>query len=298
MSDLPANDLPADIRTEYPFSGKLLTLPSGVRLHYLDEGSGPVVLLLHGNPTWSFYYRRLVAQLVAQGFRCVVPDHIGCGLSDKPSDYPYTLAQRIADVRQLVAHLRIDAYHLVVHDWGGAIGCGLAVQQLSSVRRVVLLNTAAYLSQRIPARIALLKIPVLGPVLIRGLNAFAGPAAYMSVRKPLTPAIKRGFLWPYRSWRDRVAVWNFVKDIPLRASHRSYATLAEVEAGLPGLREKPVLLFWGGRDFCFNDHFFRRWREWLPHAEVAYLENCGHYVLEDADMSELEQIVNFLKAGG
>lgn len=295
MSLLPAADLPSDVRLEYPFAGNLCTLPSGARLHYLDEGCGPVVLLLHGNPTWSFYYRRLINLLVGRGFRCVVPDHIGCGLSDKPADYSYTLEQRIADVGFLVDHLEIEAYHLVVHDWGGAIGCGLAGRQPERLQRLVLLNTAAFRSKRIPARIALLKVPVLGPALIRGLNAFAGPAAVMSVRKPLAPAVRRGFLWPYRSWKSRVAVWHFVKDIPLREAHPSYPTLAKVEAGLVALGSKPTLLFWGGRDFCFNDHFFRSWKERLPQAETCYLPNSGHYVLEDAELSELEKIATFLK---
>lgn len=295
MSYLPATDLPLDVRVEYPFAGNLLTLPGGANLHYLDEGRGPVVILLHGNPTWSFYFRRLINLLVGRGFRCVVPDHIGCGLSDKPADYPYTLKQRIADVAFLVDHLQIDTYHLIVHDWGGAIGCGLAGQQPERVQRLVLLNTAGFLSKRIPLRIACLKIPILGPALIRGLNAFAGPAAVMSVRKPLAKAVRRGFLWPYRSWKNRVAIWHFVKDIPLREAHPSYRTLAEVESGLGKLREKPVLLFWGGRDFCFNDHFLRRWKELLPKAETCYLKECGHYVLEDAEWAELEKIAAFLE---
>ena len=113
--------LPEPVRAEYPFPGELLELSSGACMHYLDEGSGPVVVLLHGNPTWSFFYRNLVQSLTAEGFRCVVPDHIGCGLSDKPQNYPYILAQRITDVEELLAALKIDRYSLVVHDWGGAI---------------------------------------------------------------------------------------------------------------------------------------------------------------------------------
>lgn len=294
MSQLPANDLPPDIRLEYPYAGNLLELPSGASMHYLDEGRGPVVLLVHGNPTWSFYFRNLVDLLVERGFRCIVPDHIGCGLSDKPADYNYTLAQRIADLEFLVQHLDLHHYHLVVHDWGGAIGCGLAGRKPEAVGRMVLLNTGAFRSKRIPARIALVKLPGLGPLIIRGLNGFAGPAAIMAVRRPLAPAVHRGLLWPYRNWRDRVAVWNFVRDIPLEASHRSYQTLLEVEEGLERLREKPSLLFWGGRDFCFNRHFLQRWQSLLPDAETDLLPDCGHYVLEDASDEELKRIAGFL----
>jgi len=296
MNHLRASDLPPDVRLEYPYSGNLFEQPGGAAMHYLDEGNGPVVLMLHGNPTWSFYYRNLLNVLVAAGFRCVVPDHIGCGLSDQPEDYDYTLKRRIDDVARLIDHLGISRFSLVVHDWGGAIGCGLAGLRPEAVEKLLLLNTAAYLSKRIPLRIALLKLPVLGPLIIRGLNGFAGPAVNMSVMRPLSKAVRRGFLWPYRSWSRRVAVWNFVKDIPLRTSHPSYAELSAVEKGLDQLRAKPVKLVWGGKDFCFNHHFFQRWQEIFPAAAAHYHKDCGHYVLEDGGLSVWEEIRNFLQA--
>ncbi|HKK18896.1 MAG TPA: alpha/beta fold hydrolase, partial [Opitutales bacterium] len=192
MSRLRASSLPPDVRLEYPYSGNLFEQPDGTVMHYLDEGSGPVVLMLHGNPTWSFYFRNLINQLVAAGFRCIAPDHIGCGLSDQPQDYDYTLKRRIDDVERLVAHLGIAGFSLVLHDWGGAIGCGLAGRRPDSLEKLVLLNTAAYRSKRIPLRIAVLKLPVIGPVIIRGLNGFAGPAANMAVVHPLPKAVRRG----------------------------------------------------------------------------------------------------------
>ena len=289
-----AADLPEAVREEYSFSGGLLELSSGAQMHYLDEGSGPVVVLLHGNPTWSFYYRNLVQSLTAAGFRCVVPDHIGCGLSDKPQDYAYTLAQRITDVEELLGHLEIDRYSLVVHDWGGAIGCGLAGRSPDRLDKLVLLNTGAFRSKRIPWRIAAVKTPLLGEAAIRGLNAFAGPAAWMSVTRRLNSAVKQGFLWPYRSWADRVAVWNFVKDIPLGSGHPSYTELTEVESGLASLANKPISIVWGGRDFCFNRHFLARWQRIFPRAKTTLLEDCGHYVLEDGGERAIGPVVEFL----
>ncbi len=294
MSASRASELPTEVRVEYPFAGNTLELPSGHRMHYLDEGRGPAVLMLHGNPTWSFYYRNLVKALSEAGHRCIVPDHIGCGLSDKPQDYPYTLAQRIADVECLIEALDLDRFSLVVHDWGGAIGCGVAGRRPDALDKLVLLNTGAFRSKHIPKRIAFVKIPVLGEGIIRGLNGFAGPAARMSVRIPLSPTVRRGLLWPYDNWKHRVAVWNFVKDIPLGPSHRSYATLAKVEAGLAALSEKPVLIEWGGRDFCFDRHFLERWRERFPQAECRVHEGAGHYVLEDASGPVIERIREFL----
>ena len=255
-----SDQLPAEVRTLYPFKGKLFEQLGAdsdpVQMHYLDEGTGPVVLMLHGNPTWSFYYRNLVKTLVAAGFRCIVPDHVGCGLSDKPDTYDYTLSRRIEDVERLVDHLKIDRWSLVVHDWGGAIGCGLAGRRPEALEKLVLLNTAAFCSKRIPWRIAVVKMPVIGEFIIRGLNGFARPATWMAVASPLSMPVKTGYLWPYGNWSDRVALWNFVKDIPLREGHRSYPTLLEVETGLSGLKDRPVQIVWGGKDFCFNLHFF------------------------------------------
>ena len=191
MTNLRASQLPPKVRLEYPFAGNLFDQPATplsegpVQMHYLDEGSGPVVILLHGNPTWSFYYRDLVTTLVAAGYRCIVPDHVGCGLSDKPRDYPYTLARRIDDVERLVDHLAITEFSLVVHDWGGAIGCGLAGRRPAALQKLVLLNTGAFRSKRIPLRIAAIKLPVLGEAVIRGLNGFAGPAANIMKTKKL-----------------------------------------------------------------------------------------------------------------
>ncbi len=265
-------------------------------MHYIDEGVGPVVIMLHGNPTWSFYYRNLVKQLSAAGFRCIVPDHIGCGLSDKPKNYNYTLKQRIEDVEGLIDHLGIDQFSLVMHDWGGAIGCGVAGRRPQALQKLVLLNTGAFRSKRIPLRIAAIKVPGLGEAIIRGLNGFAGPAATMAAKVPLKPAVKRGMLWPYRSWSDRVAVWNFVKDIPLNESHSSYETLAEVEAGLAKLADKPVQLVWGAKDFCFSMHFYERFREFFPSAESVVYPKLGHYILEDAGADAWQKIEDFLSA--
>ena len=302
MTSLRASQLPAPVRIEYPFAGNLFDQPGTpssagpVQMHYLDEGTGPVVLLLHGNPTWSFYYRNLVHALTAAGYRCIVPDHVGCGLSDKPQDYPYTLQRRIEDVGRLLDYLDIRRFSLVVHDWGGAIGCGLAGRRPAALDKLVLLNTGAFRSKRIPPRIAAVKVPLLGEAIIRGLNGFAGPAALMSVRIPLAPAVRAGLLWPYRSWADRVAVWNFVKDIPLHPSHPSYAALLEVESGLEQLADKPVQIVWGGKDFCFNRHFLARWREIFPQAAVQLYRQHGHYILEDGGREVAQQITAFLDA--
>ncbi|MES2692914.1 MAG: alpha/beta fold hydrolase [Verrucomicrobiota bacterium] len=279
-----AGAVPDWLREEYPFTPQSLRTASGARMSFLDEGprSDEAVLMLHGNPTWSFYYRHLVRALAPQ-LRCVVPDHIGMGLSDKPQDYAYTLAQRIADVEALVAQLGLKRIHLVVHDWGGAIGFGFAARHPAKIARIVILNTAAFLSEDIPTRIALCKTPLIGPLVVRGANGFAWPATWMAMhRRQLSEVEKRGYLLPYNSWANRVAVNAFVQDIPLRPAHRSWITLRAVGEGVAQFRDRPTLIVWGGRDFCFNDRFLARWREVLPHARVQRLADAGHYVLDDA----------------
>lgn len=291
-----APPLPAWLQAEYPFSPRSFVTPRGARLSFLDEGprAEEAVLMVHGNPTWSFYYRGLV-QALAPNHRCIVPDHVGMGLSDKPQGYDYTLATRIADLEALVASLGVKRVHLVVHDWGGAIGLGFASRHPRMIGRIVILNTAAFRSERIPRRIALCKAPLIGPLLVRGANGFAGPATWMSMhRRALTTAEKRGYLFPYDSWAHRVAVSAFVQDIPLHASHPTWPTLAAVEQGLALFRDRPVLVVWGGRDFCFNDHFLARWREVFPHAAVHRLADAGHYVLDDASEEAVPLITRFL----
>ena len=294
MSMARASQLPPDIRFEYPYASNNLTLPNGTKMHFVDEGAGPVVLMLHGNPTWSFYYRDLIRQLSASGYRCIAPDHIGCGLSDKPKDYNYTLAQRIEDIESLIDHLGIRQFSLILHDWGGAIGCGVAGRKPDAIEKLVLLNTGAFLTKRIPLRIAAIKLPYLGEAIIRGLNGFAGPATNMAAKIPLNPTVKRGMLWPYRCWADRVAIWNFVKDIPLHKRHPSYDTLTEVQAGLAKLVDKPVQLIWGAKDFCFNLHFHSCFQTYFPKAKSVVYPKYGHYILEDAGKDAWQKIEDFL----
>lgn len=292
----PPPGIPEWLKQLYPFTPHAFTTPGGARMSFLDEGprTEEAVLMLHGNPTWSFYYRELVLAL-APTQRCVVPDHIGMGLSEKPEDYAYTLETRIADIEALVMRLGLKRVHLVVHDWGGAIGFGFAARHAGLIGRILILNTAAFRMELIPARIQLCKLPVIGPSIVRAFNGFAGPATWMAMsRRPLTTDEKRAFLFPYDSWANRVAVSAFVRDIPLHSRHPSWPTLRAVESGLEQFRERPVLILWGGKDFCFNDAFLAQWRRFLPAAKVHRFEDAGHYVLADAREEVIPRAVDFL----
>jgi haloalkane dehalogenase len=295
MADAPRNLLPdmLPFRSLYPFASNWLHIPGG-ELHYVDEGAGGTpALLLHGNPTWSFYYRRLIAALRPTR-RVIAPDHLGCGLSAKPQRYPYRLDDHIENLGRLVQALGLDEIDLVVHDWGGAIGFGLAVRRLVRVRRIVALNTAAFLSPNIPLRIAACKIPFFGDIAVRGLNGFARAATLMAVERPLDPLVREGYLFPYRNHHDRIATLRFVQDIPLDPAHPTWRTVAEIDARLPLLRDTPLLILWGGKDWCFDDRFLAGWLARFPHAEVHRFDNAGHYVLEDAHEEIIPRIMHFL----
>ena len=293
-------EIPTWLREEYPFSPQAFITPRGARMNYLDEGPrvDEAVLMVHGNPTWSYYYRGLVRAL-SDRVRCIVPDHVGMGLSEKPQNYPYTLATRIEDLTALIQSLNLKRIHLVVHDWGGAIGFGFAASRFREIGRIAVLNTAAFRSTQIPARIAACKSRGFGPFLVRALNGFAWPATWMAMhRRALTRCEKKGYLLPYDSWANRVAVSAFVQDIPLRSTHPSWSTLQSVEEALPRFRERPVLVVWGGKDFCFNEHFLAIWRDTLPTAKVHRIADAGHYVLDDAREEAVPLITSFFAPRG
>jgi haloalkane dehalogenase len=283
----------------YPFNGHYLPLAGGIRVHYLDEGQGQPVVMLHGNPTWSFYYRNLVLGL-RDTFRCIVPDHIGCGLSDKPDDrrYVYTLRRRVEDLETLLQHLQLgEDLTLVLHDWGGMIGMAYAHRHPRSIRRLVVLNTAAFrlpASKRLPWSLRLCRTTAVGPLVVRGLNAFCRGAARHCVTRPLPPSVRSAYLAPYDSWNHRIAVLRFIQDIPVVPSDPAHDLVAEVESGLPQFANVPMLLCWGLRDFVFDADYLQEWQRRFPKAEVHSFVAAGHYVLEDAGEQILPALLDFL----
>lgn len=253
-------------------------------------------MLVHGNPTWSFYYRRLIEKL-SQNHRVVAVDNIGCGYSDKPQNYEYSLENHISNLSTLLETVGINQCSMVLHDWGGAIGMGYAVKNLAQIEKIVVMNTAAFRSKEIPLRIALCRLPLIGEIMVRGFNAFALAATYMAVTRPMAQNIRNAYLAPYNSWKNRIATHRFVQDIPLKPSHRSYSHLVQIEEGLISLHEQkiPLLILWGGKDFCFTKTFYDEWRERFPNAEAHFFADYGHYLLEDGFEEVSEHIELFFR---
>ena len=279
----------------YPFTSLYFDL-NPYKLHYLDEGEGEVLLFLHGNPTWSFYYRSLIQNFQGR-YRCVAPDHIGCGFSDKPQDYSYTLTTHIDNLEKLVDFLGLKNITLMVHDWGGAIGMGLAVRKPELIKRLVLFNTASFLSMDIPLRIGLCRMPLLGTILIRHLNLFVKGVLRFGLkrRKQLTQNVRAGYLAPYDTFENRIANLKFVQDIPMEQTVPSYSVIQYIETNLKQFDGHPILIIWGSEDFCFNVKFLNKWREIFPRAEVREVCNAGHLVVEDAIDEIIPWIEGFLR---
>jgi pimeloyl-ACP methyl ester carboxylesterase len=259
-------------------------------LRYLDEGSGPAVVCVHGNPTWSFYYRRLL-RVLSTDHRVIVPDHLGMGRSDMPSElyYGFDLAARVADFGDLMDHLGVGISRpatLVVHDWGGAIALTWATRQPHRVGRLVVLNTAAFPmpdGHRFPWLLRPFRVPYLGEALVCGLNAPVHGTLWIGARRQRLPApVRRSYRAPYGSWHRRTAVLRFVRDVPVAPGGSTHALLAETDAELHRLADRPALIVWGMRDPVLSPPILDEWRRRLPAAVVHAIADAGHLVLEDA----------------
>ncbi|HKK91464.1 MAG TPA: alpha/beta fold hydrolase [Desulfobacteraceae bacterium] len=285
----------------YNFTSRY-ALINGHTLHYLDQGEGKPVLMVHGNPTWSFYFRNLVTQLSGQ-YRTIAPDHMGCGFSDKPDTnrYDYTLASRVKDLEALVEHLNLtEKITLVVHDWGGMIGLAFALAHLDRIEKIIITNTSGFLlprNKRFPLRLGLIKYlkPLAVPAVL-GLNLFSRCALFMAASTKLGTDVKTGLTAPYNSWKNRIATLKFVEDIPLGPKDPSYSLVKGVDDNLSKLAGIPMLILWGKQDFVFDEAFLDEWKARFPHARVHLFEDAGHYLFEDKPRKTAELIEKFLKA--
>jgi pimeloyl-ACP methyl ester carboxylesterase len=269
-------------------------------MHYVDEGTNQpqTLLFVHGNPTWSFHWRRLISANSNQ-YRCVAPDHLGCGLSDL-QPRPLRLADHIANLVSLIEKLDLRRITLVAQDWGGAIGLGALLVERQRFKRIVLFNTGAFRPWFIPLRIEVCRTPILGRLALQGANAFSLAALRMTLasKKQLEPDVAAGYLAPYDTWTRRGAVYQFVKDIPLDQSHPTWQTLGDIEQQLQSVASMPQLLVWGMKDWCFTPECLDRFVAYWPQAEVRRLADVGHWVVEDTPEEAERLLSKFLQRTG
>jgi haloalkane dehalogenase len=275
---------------------------NGLRLHFLDEGEGEPLIMLHGNPTWSFLYRHLIEQLNGS-CRIVVPDHIGCGLSDKPDDarYAYRLANRVDDLAFLIDQLGLRGrLTLVLHDWGGMIGMTYAARYPERIARLIIGNTAAFhkpAAKSFPWALWVVRDTLLGAWLVRRLNLFARGTCWIGCKKrPLPRAVRNAYTAPYDSWAHRIAIHRFVQDIPLRPGDQSFDLISCTQDRLALLDSIPMLIVWGMKDFVFDATILQEWLRRFPLAEVHRFPKAGHLVFEDERDAIGELVQSFLRA--
>ena len=289
----------SNFRHLYPFKSHYMDL-NGLKYHYVDEGRGEPVVMVHGNPTWSFYFRDLIKALSGQ-YRVIAPDHIGCGLSDKPDSktYEYRLKNRVDDLEVLIENLKIkEKITLVLHDWGGFIGMAYALRHPERICRFVLMNTAAFLpppGKPIPIILKLIRsLKPLAMLAVQGFNLFALGALFKNSHRGLSKDVKAGLIAPYNCWENRIATLKFVQDIHLTVNNPSYKIVKQVDNNLNLFLNIPILICWGEHDFVFDSDYLAEWLRRFPDAEVHRFPQAGHYVLEDASEKIIPLIDRFL----
>jgi haloalkane dehalogenase len=209
-----------------------------------------------------------------------------------------TLDDHIGNLCALIGRLNLRNITLVAQDWGGAIGLGAMLEQPVRLERIALFNTGAFTPRYIPWQIRVCRLPIFGRLAVQGGNLFSRAALRMTLarQKQLEPAVAAGYLAPYDTWAHRRAVYEFVRDIPDSPGHPTWAMLAKIERQLPKLAERPALLVWGMRDWCFRSDCLDRFLAAWPHANVHRLEDVGHWVVEDAPDESLAIVERFLAA--
>jgi cis-3-alkyl-4-acyloxetan-2-one decarboxylase len=290
-----ASELTGSFGGTFPYEARYVQA-GDVRLHYVDEGprDAPPLLMLHGNPTWSYMYRHPIELLSARGHRCVAFDHMGFGRSDKPAEpRRYVLANHVANAIALIDELDLRDITLVLHDWGGPIGLGAALERRERVRALVVMNTWAWeLPSFLPGFLRQFRTDGLGEIL-----ALAGNLAVESIpggmaNRDVDPVMMDAYRAPFPDYWSRLGTLAFVRDVPLTENDPSAALMGQIHEALPGL-ELPLQVIWGMRDRVFVSAFADQWLELFPGARTAELD-AAHYLVEDRPDEVAEIIGEFV----
>jgi haloalkane dehalogenase len=280
-------------RTAYPFEPRYFEV-DGARMHYVDEGEGPPVVMVHGTITWSFLYRDLIRAL-APRYRCIAPDHLGYGLSDKPEHVPYRPADHARRLKALIEHLDLRDVTLIVHDFGGPIGLSYALDEPGNVRSLVLFNTWMWSlrGEPIVELASRLGGGAVGRFFFRRFNIELRTVfkAAWADRSKLTTALHQQYLKPFPQPSDREPMWVLARE--LLGSSEWYDELWSRRERISAI---PALLLWGLKDPIFRARHLARWQALFADAETVQFPKAGHFVQEEA-RDELRPIVErFLEA--
>ena len=279
-------------KKEYPFKSHFLPLTMG-RMHYVDEGNGSPIVMVHGNPTWSFLYRHLIKGL-SKTHRCIAMDHIGFGLSDKPTEWSYLPEEHARNLEALLHHLDLKEITLIVHDWGGPIGLAYAIHHPDNVKNIILMNTWMWSAKGDPhyERFSKMIGGPIGRFLIKRFNFFVRVIMKQAMgdKSKLPPAIHQHYLKVARTPEERKGSWVFPKQII-----GSSDWLSHLWSQRDKLKEKPTLILWGKKDIAFRKKELEQWSALFLNKEVVVLEGVGHFVQEEKGEELCPIIERFLK---
>jgi haloalkane dehalogenase len=292
-----ATTLNGDFGGTFPYEPRFVDAGE-IRLHYVDEGppDAPPLLFVHGNPTWSYLWRRPIAELSSRGHRCVAFDHMGFGRSDKPPQLSaYSLERHIGNAIALIDALDLSNVTLVGHDWGGPIGLGALLERRDRLRAVALMNTWAWeLPSFLPPFLREFRTEGLGEILALGGNLFVESIPGGMRRRDADPLMMEAYRAPFPDYWSRAGTLAFQREIPLTERDRSAPLMASIHERLPDL-SLPVLLVWGMRDPVFQPVFLEQWRELFPKAETVELDDASHFLVEDSPDAVTDAIAGFLR---
>jgi cis-3-alkyl-4-acyloxetan-2-one decarboxylase len=287
--------LDGDFEGTFPFMPRYLRAED-LTLHYVDEGprDAQPLLFAHGNPTWSYLWRRPIAELSERGHRCVAFDHMGFGRSDKPPHMAvYSLQAHVDNALALIDGLDLRDVLLVAHDWGGPIGLGALLERRERLRALVLMNTWAWeLPSFLPPFLREFRAEGLGEILALGGNLFVESIPGGMARRDIDPVMMEAYRAPFPDYWSRVGMLAFQREIPLTERDRSAQLMGSIHERLWEL-DVPVLLVWGLRDPVFQPVFLDQWRELFPAARTVELEDAGHFLIEDRPEAVTEAIASF-----
>jgi haloalkane dehalogenase len=270
----------------YPFRSHFIEIDSN-QIHFVDEGSGPTLLLLHGNPSWSFLYRHVIRRLSHQ-FRCVALDYPGFGLSSARPGYSFTPREHSTILERFILALDLREIGLAVQDWGGPIGLGFAGRHRDRIRALIICNTWAWPAQRTKqlARFSKIVGSSAGRFFILKFNVFVNLILPSGISRRLSTAEMRAYRGPFPTQSSRLPTWIFPREIL-----HSHDYLAEVESNLGRLSHKPTLILWGDRDKGFQDGERKRFEKLFPIHRVRILRGSRHFVQEDAPEQICEEVI-------
>jgi len=283
----------------YPFTPHYYS-HHGMDMHYVDEGSGEPVVMVHGDPTWGFLYRNFIPPL-SQHYRCIVPDQMGMGKSAAPQERSlYRLEQHCANLEALLLHLDVRDITLVLHDWGGPVGLGFATRHPERIKRLVLMNTWAFApwpGGPFPRLLEIIRSD-RGEAFVLRKNGYLEPALLGTTyhNQKLTSNVMEAYRAPFPTPESRLAMLCWSRDIPVQENEVSYAEMKRIESGLSLFSGIPVLLVWGMQDPVIPAPVLNRWQQLFPHATTHEIEDASHFLQEDAPERIVQWIEKFLKA--